>query len=121
MVFISVLILVTFAIAACAAYFSIYGLAVIFSGVFWPVVVMGASLEAGKLAAASYVYRYKDSISQVMRAYLIAAIVVLMLITSAGIFGFLSMGYQQDTVSRCPMRYSCLQPWPCSPRHNKND
>jgi hypothetical protein len=98
MVFIIILILTTLAIAGSAAYFSIYGLAAIFSGIFWPVILMGGSLEAGKLVAASYVYRYRDSISRVMKIYLISAILVLMLITSAGIFGFLSMGYQQDTL-----------------------
>jgi len=96
--FIVILILTTLAIAGCAAFFSIYGLAAIFSGIFWPVVLMGSSLEAGKLVAASYVYRFRDSISWIMKIYLISAIIVLMLITSAGIFGFLSMGYQQDTL-----------------------
>ena len=70
MVFIIILILTTLAIAGSAAYFSIYGLAVIFSGIFWPVILMGGSLEAGKLVAASYVYRYRDSISRVMKIYL---------------------------------------------------
>jgi len=97
--FIIILILVTLSLAGSAAYFSIYGLAAIFSGVFWPVVLMGTSLEAGKLMAASYVYRYRNSITKLMKVYLITAVLVLMLITSAGIFGFLSMGYQQDTLS----------------------
>ncbi len=97
--FIIILILTTIGIAGTAAFFSIYGLAAIFSGIFWPVVLMGTSLEVGKLVAASYVYRYRDSISTIMKAYLISAILILMLITSAGIFGFLSMGYQQDTLS----------------------
>ena len=86
--FIFILILTTLAIAGCAAFFSIYGLAAIFSGIFWPVVLMGTSLEAGKLMAASYVYRYRDSISRTMKAYLISAIFILMVITSAGIFGY---------------------------------
>lgn len=98
MLFITILILTTFAIAACAAFFSIYGLAAIFSGIFWPVVIMGSTLEVGKLVAVSYIYRFRDTISFLMKTYLMSAIVVLMLITSAGIFGFLSMGYQQDTL-----------------------
>lgn len=97
--FIIILVLVTLSLAGSAAYFSIYGLAAIFSGVFWPVVLMGSSLEAGKLIAASYVYRYRNTITTLMKTYLIAAVIILMLITSAGIFGFLSMGYQQDTLS----------------------
>ena len=80
MIFIIILILTTLAIAGSAAYFSIYGLAAIFSGIFWPVILMGTSLEAGKLVAASYVYRFRDSISRVMKIYLISAILVLMLI-----------------------------------------
>jgi len=96
--FIIVLIFSTISIAGVAAYFSIYGLAAIFSGIFWPVVLMGSALELGKLVAASYVYRFRNSISFIMKTYLISAILVLMLITSAGIFGFLSMGYQQDTL-----------------------
>jgi len=96
--FILILILTTLGIAGVAAYFSIYGLAAIFSGIFWQVIAMGGVLEAGKLVAASYVYRYRDSISRKAKIYLISAIVVLMIITSGGIFGFLSMGYQQDTL-----------------------
>lgn len=94
--FIFLLSLITFSIAAVAAFFSIYGLAAIFSGIFWPVILMGSALEAGKLAAASYVYRYWNSISKSLKIYLISAIFVLMIITSTGIFGFLSMGYQED-------------------------
>ncbi len=96
MVFIIILILTTLAIAGTAAFFSIYGLAAIFSGIFLPVVIMGTVLEAGKLVAVSYVYRFRDSITKLIKIYLISAIVILMIITSAGIFGFLSMGYQQD-------------------------
>jgi len=88
-----------FSIALVAAYFSIYGLAAIFSGFFWQVIAMGAVLEFGKLVTASYVYRYGDLITKKAKAYYYAAIFVLMIITSAGIFGFLSQGYQQDTLS----------------------
>lgn len=98
MIFIVILSIITLAIASCAAYFSIYGLAAIFSGVFYPVVVMGISLEAGKLAAASYVYRFYNNITFITKTYFIAAIIILMLITSIGIFGFLSMGYQKESL-----------------------
>lgn len=96
--FIAVLVLTTLAIAGSAAFFSVYGLANIFEGAFWPVVIMATSLEAGKLVAASYVYRFWDNITFLMKAYLITAILVLMLITSAGIFGYLSAAYQQDSI-----------------------
>lgn len=94
--FIVVLILVTLSIAGSAAFFSVYGLAQIFTGSFWPVVVMASSLEAGKLVAASYLYRFWSKITWLMKFYLLLAVFVLMVITSAGIFGFLSSAYQQD-------------------------
>lgn len=96
--FIIVLILVTAAIASSAAFFSIYGLAQIFTGAFWPVVIMASSLEAGKLVTASYLYRFWKTTSRLMKTYLVVAVVILMIITSAGIFGFLSSAYQQDVL-----------------------
>jgi hypothetical protein len=96
MFFITLLILTTLSIAGSAAFFSIYGLAQIFAGSFWPVVLMASSLEAGKLISASYLYRYWKRIGFLMKTYLLTAIFILMLITSAGIFGFLSSAYQED-------------------------
>lgn len=87
-----------FLLASVAGYFSIYGLASIFSGWFWAIIAMGCALEYGKLIAVSYIYRYSFLESHHSRAYGYAGIGVLMLITSAGIFGFLSQGYQQDTL-----------------------
>lgn len=94
--FIILLIITTITIAGSAAYFSVFGLAQIFTGTFLPVIIMGTALEAGKLIAASFVYRYWSAISKLMIAYLISAIIVLMIITSMGIFGYLSSGYQSD-------------------------
>lgn len=85
-------------LASCAAYFSIYGLANIFAATFWPVVIMGSALEIGKLIAASFVYRHWNDITFLLKSYLIIAILILMLITSMGIFGFLSSGYQTDSL-----------------------
>lgn len=96
--FIVTLILVTLSIAGSAAFFSIYGLASIFTGSFLAVVIMASSLEAGKLVAASFLYRYWTAITFMMKAYLFFAILILMMITSVGIFGFLSAAYQQDTL-----------------------
>jgi hypothetical protein len=98
MFFIGLLMLSTTAIAFAAAYFSVYGLANTFAGVFWSVVVMGASLEAGKLVAASYLYRYWSTTNVVLRTYLMAGVAALMILTSTGIFGYLSTGYQQDVL-----------------------
>lgn len=103
MVFIAILVLVTLSIAGSAAFFSVYGLAAIFSGSFWPVVVMASSLEAGKLVAASYVYRYWNRISLALKMYLMAAVLILMGITSVGIFGFLSAAYQKDILPLAEM------------------
>jgi hypothetical protein len=98
MFFIALLILITISIASSAAFFSVYGLASIFSGSFWPIVAMAASLEAGKLIAASYTYRYWKQLSILMRSYLISAIIILMIITSAGIYGFLAKSYQSEVL-----------------------
>lgn len=92
-----VLIIASFAIAGSAAYFSVVGLAAMFSAAYWPVVVMGSSLELGKLVAASFVYRTWKTTGLMMKTYLIGAIFVLMVITSLGIFGFLSQGYGEST------------------------
>lgn len=103
MLFIAILILTTLGIAGSAAFFSIYGLAQIFTGAFWPVVIMASCLEAGKLVAASYLYRYWKLIGFIRKTYLMLAVLVLMMITSAGIFGFLSAAYQQDTLPLAEM------------------
>ena len=98
MLFIILLVVSALTISATAGYFSIYGLASIFTSSFWSIVIMGSSLEIGKLVAASYVYRFWSKINFLMKTYLISAILVLMFITSIGIFGFLSASYQQDSI-----------------------
>ena len=80
-------------IAAVAAYFSIIGLATLFSATFIPVVVMASTLEVGKLVATSWLYQSWQYSPKFLKAYLSIGVVVLMLITSMGIFGFLSKGY----------------------------
>lgn len=90
------LILSAVSIAGVAGYFSIYGLASIYHGAFLSVVLMGGVLEAGKLVATSYLYQFWKDTSFLLKSYLIAAIFGLMLITSGGIFGYLSSAYQQD-------------------------
>ena len=85
-------------LATVAGYFSIYGLASIFSGWFWEIIAMGIAIEYGKLVAVSYIYRYSFLESRGSKAYGYVGIGIMMLITSAGIFGFLSQGYQQDTL-----------------------
>lgn len=86
---------VSMCIAGCAAFFSVKGIGLLFAGSFMSVVIMASCLEAGKLIAASFLYRAWHRISWWIRGYLIVATVLLMAITSIGIFGFLSDAYQQ--------------------------
>lgn len=98
MIFIGILVSAALLIASAAAFFSVYGLAQVFAGAFLSVVIMGIALEVGKLVAASFLYRYWDSISKALKAYLMAAVLALMAITSMGISGYLTAAYQTDTV-----------------------
>ena len=86
-------------IAGSAAFFSVFGLSKLFAGASLAVIIMAGSLEFGKLVAASFLYRYWDKINIAHRFYMTIATVILILITSAGIFGFLSNAYQGATVS----------------------
>ena len=86
-------------IAGSAAFFSVYGLSKLFAGASLAVIIMAGSLEFGKLVAASFLYRYWDTLNVIHRIYMTIATVILILITSAGIFGFLSNAYQGATVS----------------------
>ena len=85
-------------IAGSAAAFSVYGLAKLFSGAFLSVVVMAGSLELGKLVTASFLYRYWNMINWFQKVYMTIATIVLIFITSAGIFGYLSNAYQGATL-----------------------
>jgi hypothetical protein len=97
MFFIFLLGLSAFLVAGSAAYFSVLGIATLFSGSFYQVVVMAGALEFGKLVATSYLYRYWNQTVWWLKTYLITAVVVLMAITSIGIFGYLSAAYQQNS------------------------
>ena len=85
-------------IAGSAAAFSVYGLAKLFSGAFLSVVVMASALELGKLVTASFLYRYWNMINWFQKVYMTLATIVLVFITSAGIFGYLSNAYQGATL-----------------------
>lgn len=93
-------LLVALAISAVAAYYSIIGLIAIFSAAVIPIAVMGVVLEAGKLVTAAWVYHNWKRTPKLLKGYLISAVVVLMFITSMGIFGFLSKAHiEQTTIS----------------------
>ncbi len=85
-------------VAGSAAFYSVFGLSKLFSGAAIAVVIMAGSLEFAKLVTASFLYRYWDDINRFMKTYLIIGVVTLVIITSAGIFGFLSNAYQGATV-----------------------
>ena len=85
-------------IAGCAAYFSVTGLGVLFAGASISVMVMAGSLEFAKLVAATYLKQKWDEISGFNKWYLTISVGVLMLITSAGIFGYLSNAFQAQSL-----------------------
>lgn len=83
-------------ISAVAAYYSIAGLTTIFSAAITPIIIMGASLEVGKIITTVWVHKYWTRMSIQFKLYLIPAILVLMLITSMGIFGYLSKAHSDQ-------------------------
>jgi hypothetical protein len=83
-------------LAGAAAFYSVTGLAYIFSSVFWPVVIMGTTLECAKLVAASWVFRTWRQAPKLLVAYLTTGVLLLMLITDIGIFGYLSRAYLEQ-------------------------
>ncbi len=86
-------------VSASAAFYSVYGLSKLFAGAQFQVIIMAGSLEFAKLVTASLLYQYWDTINKTLRIYLSIATIVLVLITSMGIYGFLSAAYQ-DTYSK---------------------
>lgn len=82
-------------VSLSAAFYSVSGLGKLFAGASTQVIIMASSLEVSKLVIASLLYQYWDSLNKVLRAYLSIATVILMLITSMGIYGFLSGAYQE--------------------------
>ena len=98
MLFPIITFIVAIAIAIIAAWFSIAGLMAIFSAAAIPVAIMAGSLEIGKLVSASWVYRNWNRAPFLLKSYLTAATVVLMFITSMGIFGFLSKAHLEQAV-----------------------
>jgi len=95
MIFIAILFLTALMLSGVAAYYSVLGLTQIFPGAFLPVVIMGSTLELAKLVTASWLYRSWTTVHWGLRSYFTGAVLVLMLITSMGIFGFLSSAHLQ--------------------------
>lgn len=90
-------VLVALVISISAAYYSIVGLVAIFAASAIPVIIMGASLEVGKITTAVWLHLFGKHAKFLMRFYLTAAVVLLMFITSMGIFGFLSKAHIEQT------------------------
>lgn len=86
------------ALSIVAAYYSVIGLAQIFPGSYWPIIVMGSVLEISKLVTISWLYNNWYVTVRIMRYYLLSAIILLMLITSMGIFGYLSKAHLDTNV-----------------------
>lgn len=85
-------------VAGCAAYFSVTGLGVLFAGASTPVMIMASSLELAKVVAATYLKQQWNSIKGFNKWYLATSVFVLMIITSVGIFGYLSNAFQQQNL-----------------------
>jgi len=96
------------ALSAVAAYYSVIGLAQIFPGSFLPIVIMGSVLEASKLVTVSWLYRNWKQCPLLMRTYLTSACIVLMIITSMGIFGYLSKTHLEHSSDFAPLANKIL-------------
>ena len=90
-----VIALSALSVSASAAFYSVFGLANLFAGASTQVIIMAGSLEAAKLVVASLLYQYWDKLNKLLRAYFVIACFILMVITSGGIYGYLSGAYQE--------------------------
>ena len=82
-------------VSISAAFYSVFGLSKLFAGASTEVIIMASALEAAKLIAASLLYQYWEVINKLLRLYLISAVFILIVITSGGIYGFLSGAFQE--------------------------
>ena len=90
-----IIALTALAVSASAAFYSVSGLSKLFAGAAFAVIIMAASLEVAKLVIASLLYQYRENLPRLLKYYLSVACLVLILITSMGIYGFLSAAYQE--------------------------
>jgi hypothetical protein len=91
----SIIALSALSVSGSAAFYSVSGLSKLFAGATFEVIIMAGSLEVAKLVIASLLYQYWDTINKLLRGYLTIACIILVLITSMGIYGFLSAAYQE--------------------------
>jgi hypothetical protein len=95
--------LTALALSGIAAYYSVIGLAQIFPGSYWPIIIMGSVLEAAKLVTVSWLYNNWKTTFSAMKVYFLIAVVLLMAITSMGIFGYLSKAHIEHSTSIAPL------------------
>jgi len=95
--------LTAIALSAVAAYYSVIGLAQIFPGSYWPIIIMGSVLEMAKLVTVSWLYNNWNVTTRWMRYYFLIAVLLLMGITSMGIFGYLSKAHIEHSASLSPL------------------
>jgi len=85
-------------ISISAAYYSILGLTAIFASAFWPIVILGSSLEVGKIVSTLWLHKYWSRAELQYKVYLCSAVAILMLLTSMGVFGFLSKAHSDQSM-----------------------
>jgi len=85
-------------ISISAAYYSILGLTAIFASAFWPIVILGSSLEVGKIVSTLWLHKYWNRAELQYKVYLCSAVAILMLLTSMGVFGFLSKAHSDQSM-----------------------
>lgn len=95
--------LTAIALSGIAAYYSVIGLAQIFPGSYWPIIIMGSVLEAAKLVTVSWVYNNWKTTFSAMKVYFLIAVILLMAITSMGIFGYLSKAHIEHSTGITPL------------------
>ena len=94
--------LTALALSGIAAYYSVIGLAQIFPGSYWPIIIMGSVLEVAKLVTVSWVYNNWKTTFSALKLYFLIAVVLLMAITSMGIFGYLSKAHIEHSSTIAP-------------------
>lgn len=92
-------LLVALSLSSVAAYYSIIGLTAIFAGAVIPVIIMGSILEVGKITTTVWLRKYWNKASWVLKLYLVPAVIALALLTSMGIFGFLSKAHMDQGIT----------------------
>jgi hypothetical protein len=90
-----IMLIIALAVAGCAGYFSVWGLSQLFAGASTAVIIMATVLEVGKVITTTALHRYWTKLATSLKIYLTISVAVLMMITSAGIYGFLSNAYQK--------------------------